>query len=63
MWCSIHKGFCIRQGISSPISDLTERLLLEERDPPAVPQESFYEAPPFDEVRFLIFNSIDLSCC
>ncbi|CAK7337646.1 unnamed protein product [Dovyalis caffra] len=47
---SIHKGFCIRQGISSPISDLTERLLLEERDPPAVPQESFYEAPPFDEV-------------
>ncbi|KAJ4846718.1 hypothetical protein Tsubulata_032384 [Turnera subulata] len=47
---SIHKGFCIRQGISSPVSDLTERLLLEERDPPAVPQESLYEAPPFDEV-------------
>ncbi|WCJ31104.1 hypothetical protein M5689_012618 [Euphorbia peplus] len=47
---SIHKGFCFRQGISSPISDLTERLLLEERDPPAVPQESLYEAPPFDEV-------------
>ncbi|GMP28031.1 hypothetical protein CsSME_00003746 [Camellia sinensis var. sinensis] len=48
--CSIHKGFCLRQGISSPISDLTERLLLEERDPPATPQESLYEAPPFDEV-------------
>lgn len=47
---SIHKGFCFRQGISSPISDLTERLLLEERDPPAIPQESHYEAPPFDEV-------------
>ncbi|XP_021897473.1 uncharacterized protein LOC110814356 [Carica papaya] len=47
---SIHKGFCLRQGISSPISDLTERLLLEERDPPATPQESLYEAPPFDEV-------------
>ncbi|EEF38751.1 conserved hypothetical protein [Ricinus communis] len=47
---SIHKGFCFREGISSPISDLTERLLLEERDPPAVPQESLYEAPPFDEV-------------
>lgn len=47
---SIHKGFCIRQGMSSPISDLTQRLLLEERDPPAVPQESTYEAPPFDEV-------------
>ncbi|XP_050206997.1 uncharacterized protein LOC126656463 [Mercurialis annua] len=47
---SIHKGFCFRQGISSPISDLTERLLLEERDPPAVPQESLYEVPPFDEV-------------
>ncbi|XP_020104728.1 uncharacterized protein LOC109721488 [Ananas comosus] len=47
---SIHKVFCLRQGISSPISDLTERLLFEDRDPPAIPQESFYEAPPFDEV-------------
>ncbi|KAF6171966.1 hypothetical protein GIB67_029384 [Kingdonia uniflora] len=41
---------CLRQGISSPISDLTERLLLEERDPPPVPQESLHEAPSFDEV-------------
>ncbi|XP_034691516.1 uncharacterized protein LOC117918750 isoform X2 [Vitis riparia] len=47
---SIHKGFCFREGMSSPISDLTERLLLEERDPPATPQESLYEVPPFDEV-------------
>ncbi|XP_077251485.1 ran-binding protein in the microtubule-organising centre protein [Tasmannia lanceolata] len=47
---SIHKVFCFRQGITSPISDLTERLLLEERDHPATPQESLYEAPPFDEV-------------
>ncbi|XP_022739973.1 uncharacterized protein LOC111292053 isoform X2 [Durio zibethinus] len=47
---SIHKGFCFRQGIVSPISNLTERLLLEERDPPAIPQESLYEAQPFDEV-------------
>ncbi|GAV80725.1 CLTH domain-containing protein [Cephalotus follicularis] len=47
---SIHKGFCFHQGISSPISDLTERLLLEERDTPATPQESLCEAPPFDEV-------------
>ncbi|XP_073018780.1 uncharacterized protein [Primulina eburnea] len=47
---SIHKGFCRRQGLSSPISDLTERLLLEERDPPAIPQESLSEVPPFDEV-------------
>ncbi|KAK6128922.1 hypothetical protein DH2020_037326 [Rehmannia glutinosa] len=47
---SIHKGFCLHQGVSSPISDLTERLLLEERDPPATPQESLFEAPPFDEV-------------
>lgn len=54
MLCSIHKGFCFRQGVSSPISDLTERLLLEERDPPAMPQESLYEAPPFDEVRNVI---------
>ncbi|KAK0604792.1 hypothetical protein LWI29_019524 [Acer saccharum] len=47
---SIHKGFCFHQGVLSPISDLTERLLLEERDPPATPQESLYEAPPFNEV-------------
>lgn len=47
---SIHKVFCSRQGISSPISDLTERLLFEDRDLPAVPQESSVEAPPFDEV-------------
>ncbi|KAF6154727.1 hypothetical protein GIB67_035692 [Kingdonia uniflora] len=47
---SIHKSFCLRQGISSLILDLTERLLLEKRDPPPVPQESLYEAPPFDEV-------------
>ncbi|KAF6170250.1 hypothetical protein GIB67_035355, partial [Kingdonia uniflora] len=47
---NIHKGFYLRQGISSPISDLTERLLLEESDPPPVPQESLYEAPLFDEV-------------
>ncbi|KAL2504887.1 LisH and RanBPM domains containing protein [Abeliophyllum distichum] len=47
---SIHKGFCLQQGVLSPVSDLTERLLLEERDPPAIPQESLYEAPPFDEV-------------
>ncbi|GAB4848960.1 hypothetical protein Ancab_003774 [Ancistrocladus abbreviatus] len=47
---SVHKAFCSHQGISSPISDLTKRLLLEERDPPAIPQELLYEVPPFDEV-------------
>ncbi|PWA52799.1 CTLH LisH motif-containing protein [Artemisia annua] len=47
---SIHKGFCLRQRISSPITDLTERLLLEERDLPATPQEGLFEVPPFDEV-------------
>ncbi|XAR57807.1 hypothetical protein NMG60_11026074 [Bertholletia excelsa] len=47
---SIHKEFCFHQGISSPISDLDERLLLEERDPAATLRESLYEAPPFDEV-------------
>uniref|UniRef100_A0A1J3J7M2 Glucose-induced degradation protein 8-like protein n=1 Tax=Noccaea caerulescens TaxID=107243 RepID=A0A1J3J7M2_NOCCA len=46
---SIHKGFCFHQGISSAVSDLTHRLLLEERDAPATPLESC-EAPPFDEV-------------
>ncbi|KAG8497508.1 hypothetical protein CXB51_008817 [Gossypium anomalum] len=47
---SIHKEFCFRQGIVSPISNLTERLLLEERDFPALPPESLYEAQVFDEV-------------
>ncbi|XP_050240977.1 uncharacterized protein LOC126689848 [Quercus robur] len=47
---SIHKVYCFRQEIVSPISDLTQRLLLEEHDPPATPHESLYEAPPFDEV-------------
>ncbi|KAG7539470.1 CTLH C-terminal LisH motif [Arabidopsis suecica] len=47
---SIHKGFCFHQGISSAVSDLTHRLLLEERDAPATPLESMYEIPPFDEV-------------
>lgn len=47
---SIHRGFSFRQGYSSPVSDLTERLLLDERDPPATPEECLYEAPPFDEV-------------
>lgn len=51
--CSIHKVYCFRQGIQSPISDLTQRLLFEDRDPPGIPQEILYEAPPFDEV-FLI---------
>ncbi|GLT49856.1 hypothetical protein SLA2020_233840 [Shorea laevis] len=46
---SIHKLFCFRQGIVSPILDLTKRLLLEEPDLPATPPESMYEAPPFDE--------------
>ena len=52
---SIHKAFCFRQRITSRISDLTERLLLEDRDPPATPQESLYEVPPFDEVIPRIF--------
>ncbi|XP_041001431.1 uncharacterized protein LOC121247150 isoform X2 [Juglans microcarpa x Juglans regia] len=46
---SIHNGYCFQQGIVSPISDLTQRLLLDERDPPATAQESLYEVPPFDE--------------
>jgi hypothetical protein len=54
LFYSIHRAYCLRQGITSPISDLTERLLLEERDPPATPQDILYEAPPFDEVRFYI---------
>ncbi|XP_039012410.1 uncharacterized protein LOC120141682 isoform X2 [Hibiscus syriacus] len=47
---SIHKVFCFRQRIVSPISSLTERLLLEERDFPAIPPDNLYEAPAFDEV-------------
>ncbi|KAL4196961.1 hypothetical protein AMTRI_Chr04g185740 [Amborella trichopoda] len=47
----IHNGFCFRQGVTSPISDVAKKLLPEERDPPAIPQENLYEAPPFDEVE------------
>lgn len=53
LFYSIHRVYCLRQGITSPISDLTERLLLEERDPSATPQDILYEVPPFDEVRYL----------
>ncbi|PIA56402.1 hypothetical protein AQUCO_00700610v1 [Aquilegia coerulea] len=56
---SIHKGYCSSQGILSPISDLTERLLLEERDPPPIPKESF---PPFDEVDIqALAHAVDLT--
>ncbi|XP_019058990.1 PREDICTED: uncharacterized protein LOC104821272 isoform X2 [Tarenaya hassleriana] len=59
---SIHKGFCFRQGIVSPVSDLTQRLLLEERDAPAPPLESLYEAPPFDEVDIqALAHAVDLT--
>ncbi|KAJ3702566.1 hypothetical protein LUZ61_006271 [Rhynchospora tenuis] len=59
---SIHKLFCNHQGIPSPISDLTERLLYEERDPPALSQEMFYEAQPFDEVDIqALANAVELT--
>ena len=60
LFCSIHKVFCFRQGIPSPISDLTQRLLFEDRDPQATAQESLYELPPFDEVDILLKLYI---CC
>nr|CAB3494764.1 unnamed protein product [Digitaria exilis] len=41
---SIHKIYCTRQGISSPISDLTERLLFEDRDPPVVDVQALAHA-------------------
>ncbi|OEL21481.1 hypothetical protein BAE44_0017501 [Dichanthelium oligosanthes] len=41
---SIHKVYCTRQGISSPISDLTERLLFEDRDPPVVDVQALAHA-------------------
>ncbi|XP_039155687.1 LOW QUALITY PROTEIN: uncharacterized protein LOC104457271 [Eucalyptus grandis] len=48
---SIHREFLLYQGISSPISDLTERLLLKECDPPTTVEESLYEVPAFDELE------------
>ncbi|KAM0948876.1 putative CTLH/CRA to LisH motif domain-containing protein [Dioscorea sansibarensis] len=47
---SIHKVFCTHQDIPSPISDITERFLFEDRDPPITSHESLYEVPPFEEV-------------
>uniref|UniRef100_A0A803KSD9 CTLH domain-containing protein n=1 Tax=Chenopodium quinoa TaxID=63459 RepID=A0A803KSD9_CHEQI len=46
---SLHKEFCLRQGVPSPISDLTERLLLEERDAPATLQELASGVPILQE--------------
>ncbi|XP_042385294.1 uncharacterized protein LOC121976936 isoform X1 [Zingiber officinale] len=58
----IHKVFCCRQGVSSPILDLTERLLLEDRDPHLTPQDTVYEAPPFDEVDIqAIAHAVELT--
>ncbi|XP_078444307.1 ran-binding protein in the microtubule-organising centre protein [Wolffia australiana] len=47
---SIHKIHCFRHGIQSPISEHIHRLLVEDRDPPGIPQESLYDACSFDEV-------------
>ncbi|KAH7658009.1 DTW domain-containing protein [Dioscorea alata] len=47
---SIHKVFCTHQDIPSPISDITERFLFEDCDPPISSHESLYEVPPFEEV-------------
>ncbi|KAH7690332.1 Cyclic nucleotide-binding-like protein [Dioscorea alata] len=47
---SIHKVFCTHQDIPSPISDITERFLFEDHDPPISSHESLYEVPPFEEV-------------
>ncbi|CAN6466702.1 unnamed protein product [Victoria cruziana] len=51
MTLSIHKEFCYRQGIVSPVSDVMECLLIKDRDPPATPQEGLCEAPLYDEVE------------
>ncbi|KAI4326114.1 hypothetical protein MLD38_031458 [Melastoma candidum] len=59
---SIHKEYCFRQGMPSPISDLTERLLFKERDPPATVEDILYEAPPFDEVDIqALLHAVELS--
>uniref|UniRef100_A0A0E0EX59 CTLH domain-containing protein n=1 Tax=Oryza meridionalis TaxID=40149 RepID=A0A0E0EX59_9ORYZ len=44
MTLRIHKLLCSRQGISSPISNLTERLLFDDRDPPAVDVQALAHA-------------------
>ncbi|KAH9305144.1 hypothetical protein KI387_009548, partial [Taxus chinensis] len=47
---SVHNGYCYRQAFTSSIAHISNKLFLEERDPPATLRESFYEAPQFNEV-------------
>ncbi|XP_057853259.2 uncharacterized protein LOC131063465 isoform X1 [Cryptomeria japonica] len=47
---SIQNSYYFRQNSRSPISDVSDKLLLQERDPPATLRESLYEASQFNEV-------------
>jgi hypothetical protein len=48
--CSIHNGYCLQQGVPSSIVDVTAKVVLNDRDPPAMPHEGLLEAPSFNEV-------------
>jgi hypothetical protein len=47
--CSIHNGYCLQQGVLSSIVDVTAKVVLKDRDPPAMPHEGLLEAPSFNE--------------
>ncbi|CAM6042320.1 unnamed protein product [Sphagnum compactum] len=46
---SIHNGYCLQQGVPSSIVDVTAKVVLKDRDPPAMPHEGLLEAPSFNE--------------
>jgi hypothetical protein len=48
--CSVHNGYCLQQGMLSSIIDVTAKVLLMDRDPPAMSHEGLLEAPDFNEV-------------
>lgn len=51
--CSLHNGYCKRQGETSSIAEICSNLLSKDRDPPATPQEAVTEIPKFSEVYIL----------
>ncbi|KAH9530553.1 hypothetical protein CY35_20G009800 [Sphagnum magellanicum] len=46
---SIHNAYCLQQGVLSSIVDVTAKVVLKDRDPPAMPHEGLLEAPSFNE--------------
>eukprot|EP00250_Pteridium_aquilinum_P000798 c10963_g1_i1 orf=536-2674(-) len=59
---STHNSYCSRQGVASPIADVSNALVDKEKDPPATPHDCLLEAPKFDESDVqALAHAVDLS--